>query len=149
MSKEFESLDKAFNIEPSHEEKTIEKVNAINAEIIKSTNEDVEKDYKYVRSQLYSLIEKGKNAIDDLYEIASRCENPARSYEVLFQGIKNIADISDKLPDLQKKVKDIDEDRSSSPKSVTNNTVFFGSTSELSKLLKQELINNIEDLKEI
>jgi hypothetical protein len=148
MSREFESLDKAFNIEPDQVEKSIEKVNSIGAEVVKVTSDDVEKDYNYVRSQLYSLIEKGKNAIDDLYEIASRCENPARSYEVLFQGIKNIADISDKLPDLQKKVKDIDEDRSS-PKSVTNNTVFFGSTSELSKLLKQEVLNNIEDLNEI
>ena len=89
--------------------------------------EDVEKDYSYTRGQLYSLIEKGQEAINGIMELAGESASP-RAYEVAGQLIKSVADTTDKLVDLQKKVKELDEDSPKSPSSVTNNALFVGST---------------------
>ena len=105
--------------------------------------EDVEKDYSYTRGQLYSLIEKGQEAINGIMELAGESASP-RAYEVAGQLIKSVADSTDKLMDLQKKMKDIDEDKQKTQNNVTNNALFVGSTSELSKLLKQGILNNNE-----
>ena len=105
--------------------------------------EDVEKDYSYTRVQLYSLIEKGQEAINGIMELAGESASP-RAYEVAGQLIKSVADTTDKLVDLQKKVKELDEDSPKSPNSVTNNALFVGSTSELSKMLKKGFLNNNE-----
>ena len=105
--------------------------------------EDVEKDYSYTRGQLYSLIEKGQEAINGIMEVAGESASP-RAYEVAGQLIKSVADSTDKLMDLQKKMKDIDEDSTKTQNNVTNNALFVGSTSELSKLLKQGILNNNE-----
>ena len=105
--------------------------------------EDVEKDYSYTRGQLYSLIEKGQEAINGIMELAGESASP-RAYEVAGQLIKSVADTTDKLVDLQKKVKELDEDSPKSPSSVTNNALFVGSTSELSKMLKKGFLNNNE-----
>ena len=108
---------------------------------INPTTVDIEKDYKYTRGQLYSIIEKGQEAINGILELAQESEMP-RAYEVAGQLIKSVADTTDKLLDLQKKMKDIEED---SPKTttnnVTNNALYVGSTSDLAKLLKQGMIN--------
>ena len=103
--------------------------------------EDIEKDYSYTRGNLYSLIEKGQEAINGIMEVAGETASP-RAYEVAGQLIKSVADTTDKLVDLQKKVKDLDEDNSKTPNSVTNNALFVGSTSELSKMLKKGFLNN-------
>ena len=105
--------------------------------------EDVEKDYSYTRGQLYSLIEKGQEAINGIMEVAGESASP-RAYEVAGQLIKSVADTTDKLMDLQKKIKDVNED---APKTnnVTNNALFVGSTSELSKMLKKGFLNNKEE----
>ena len=103
--------------------------------------EDVEKDYSYTRGNLYSLIEKGQEAINGIMEVAGETASP-RAYEVAGQLIKSVADTTDKLVDLQKKVKELDEDSPKSPSSVTNNALFVGSTSELSKMLKKGFLNN-------
>ena len=105
---------------------------------------DAEKDYKYARAQLYSLIEKGQETLNGVMELAGESASP-RAYEVAGQVLKSTADITDKLADLQKKMKDLDEDKPKGPSSVTNNAVFVGSTSELQKMLKQEILNNKED----
>ena len=105
--------------------------------------EDVEKDYDYTRGNLYSLIEKGQEAINGIMEVAGETASP-RAYEVAGQLIKSVADTTDKLVDLQKKVKELDEDSPKSPNSVTNNALFVGSTSELSKMLKKGFLNNNE-----
>ena len=105
--------------------------------------EDVEKDYSYTRGQLYSLIEQGQEAINVIMELAGESASP-RAYEVAGQLIKSVADTTDKLVDLQKKVKELDEDSPKSPNSVTNNALFVGSTSELSKMLKKGFLNNNE-----
>jgi len=107
-------------------------------------NNDAEKDYKYARAQLYSLIEKGQETLNGVMELAGESASP-RAYEVAGQVLKSTADITDKLADLQKKMKDLDEDKPKGPSSVTNNAVFVGSTSELQKMLKQEILNNKED----
>ena len=106
--------------------------------------DDAEKDYKYARAQLYSLIEKGQETLNGVMELAGESASP-RAYEVAGQVLKSTADITDKLADLQKKMKDLDEDKPKGPSTVTNNAVFVGSTSELQKMLKQEILNNKED----
>ena len=101
----------------------------------KDTSEDVEKDYEYTRGQLYNLIDKGQEAIQGALEVAQESGHP-RAFEVATNAMKQVADMTDKLMDLQKKVKDLDEEKKG-PSKVTNNAMFVGSTSELQKMLKQ------------
>ena len=102
--------------------------------------EDVKKDYEYTRGNLYSLIEKGQEAINGILELAQESEMP-RAYEVAGQLIKNVADATDKLMDLQKKLKEVEEEKQiKGPTNVTN-ALFVGSTAELSKLLKKQTID--------
>ena len=132
MSDEFENLDLALNNESNIQKPPVKKV-----EIEKPADEHIKKDYEYTRANLYSLIEKGQEAINGIMELAGEGASP-RSYEVAGQLIKNVADTTDKLMELQKKIKDIeDETTKSTTNNVTNNALFVGSTSELSKLLKQ------------
>ncbi len=106
--------------------------------------DDAEKDYKYARAQLYSLIEKGQETLNGVMELAGESASP-RAYEVAGQVLKSTADITDKLADLQKKMKDLEEDKSKGPNTVTNNALFVGSTTELSKMLKEGILNNKDD----
>ena len=108
--------------------------------------EDVEKDYSYTRGQLYSLIEKGQEAINGIMELAGESASP-RAYEVAGQIIKSVADTTDKLLDLQKKVKEVDEDKKQTTNTVTNNALFVGSTSDLSKMIKKQFLNNKDKTK--
>jgi hypothetical protein len=141
----YDGLDKALNIESSIIE--VEKTSST-IEIEKSIHNikpnDIQKDYEYTRANLYSLIEKGQEAINGIMELAGEGGSP-RAYEVAGQLIKSVADTTDKLIDLQKKLKDVEEDTIKSPSSVTNNALFVGSTAELSKLLKQGFLNNKEE----
>ena len=112
-------------------------------EIVKSKEDDIEKDYSYSRANLYSLIEKGQEAINGIMEVAGEGGSP-RAYEVAGQLIKSVADTTDKLIDLQKKLKDVEDEAKKTTNNVTNNAVFVGSTSELQKMLKQGFLNNKE-----
>ena len=138
MTNNYGDIDKALNIESSivEVEKSIEKI-----DILPSKPDDIRKDYEYTRANLYSLIEKGQEAINGIMELAGEGGSP-RAYEVAGQLIKSVADTTDKLIDLQKKLKDVQEDTVKSPSSVTNNALFVGSTSELSKILKQGFLNS-------
>ena len=78
-----------------------------------------------------------------LWNLAGESASP-RAYEVAGQIIKSVADTTDKLMELQKKVKEVDEEKAKGPSQVTNNAVFVGSTSDLSKMLKQGILNNKE-----
>ena len=101
-------------------------------------SDDIRKDYEYSRGNLYSIIEKGQEALNGVIELAQETELP-RAYEVAGQLIKSVSDATEKLIDLQKKLKDIQsDDKKKGPTSVTNNALFIGSTAELSKLLKQQ-----------
>ena len=137
MKDNYESIDKALDIESEIvESKPMKPVPP------KVEKDDIKKDYEYTRANLYSLIEKGQEAINGIMELAGESESP-RAYEVAGQLIKSVADTTDKLADLQKKLKDLEEDNTKkSPNNVTNNALFVGSTSELSKLLKQGFLNN-------
>ena len=140
MSK-FDSLNDTFNTDDSVEVDAI--VKAEDAEIQKSQTraENVEKDYDYTRGNLYSLIEKGQEAINGIMEVAGETASP-RAYEVAGQLIKSVADTTDKLADLHKKVKDIEVDNPKTQSTVTNNALFVGSTAELQKMLKDGMLNN-------
>ena len=98
------------------------------------TSEDIDNDYKYQRENFYRLVERGQDAIDGILELAKESEHP-RSYEVAGQLIKNVADVTEKLGDLQEKMKKLKEVPNSAPKNVTN-ALFVGSTAELQKMLK-------------
>lgn len=131
MSDTFENLDKTFNVDS-----TLEKAEETSKELKKvSSSKDIDNDYEYTRGQLYNLIEKGQEAINGILDVAQNSDHP-RAYEVAGNLIKNVADISDKLMDLQKKVKEVSEEKKTGPTNVTN-AMFVGSTSELQKMLKQ------------
>lgn len=105
-------------------------------------NDDVDNDYKYQRDNLYTLIERGQDAIEGALHIAQESEHP-RAYEVAGNLIKNVADVTDKLMILQEKIKKVKEESHTGPRSVTN-ALYIGSTAELQKLLKdkkQDAIN--------
>ena len=139
MNTNFSEIEKSLNVDASIVKPDI-KQELPNVVLKKN---DVEKDYKYTRGQLYSLIEKGQEAINGIMEVAGESASP-RAYEVAGQLIKSVADSTDKLMDLQKKMKDMDEETTKTQNNVTNNALFVGSTSELSKLLKQGILNNNE-----
>ena len=96
---------------------------------------DIRNDYEYTRGNLYSIIEKGQEAINGILELAQESEMP-RAYEVAGQLIKSVSDATDKLMDLQKKLKDVNEEKESKGPTTVNNALFVGSTAELQKLLK-------------
>ena len=140
MKNNYDNLDASLNIESSIVE--VEKTKP-DLSITPIKTDDIKKDYEYTRANLYSLIEKGQEAINGIMELAGEGGSP-RAYEVAGQLIKSVGDVTDKLIDLQKKLKDVEEDTVKTTNNVTNNAVFVGSTSELSKLLKQGFLNNKE-----
>lgn len=129
-------LDKTFNIspEPDEEEGKTEVIKREKPD--RFTKDDITRDYEYTRGNLYSIIEKGQEAIDGILELAQETEQP-RAYEVAGQLIKSVSDATDKLMDLQKKLKDVEEEKTKTT-NVTNNALFVGSTSDLAKLIKQQ-----------
>ena len=140
MKDNYDELNETFNTEIE-----VQNVNEGGCVRRKDTmtdiTDDIEKDYKYTRAQLYSLVEKGQEALNGILELAGESASP-RAYEVAGQIIKSVGDTTDKLADLQKKVKELDEDSVKAPSNVTNNALFVGSTSELSKMLKDGVLNN-------
>ena len=137
----FKSIDEALNITDSEIVPT--KKDNLKKQEASKINE-IEKDYEYTRANLYSIIEKGQEAINGIMEVAGESASP-RAYEVAGQLIKSVADTTDKLMDLQKKIKDVNEDNPTKTNNVTNNALFVGSTSELSKMLKKGFLNNKEE----
>ena len=130
MSK-YDKLDETFNVEATEVEVVEKKIDKI-----KSTTEDIKRDYEYTRGNLYSIIEKGQEAIDGILELAQESEMP-RAYQVAGQLIKNVADATDKLLTLQQKLKDVQEEKDTKGPTTVNNALFVGSTAELQKLLKK------------
>ena len=132
------NLDDAFNVEstiiPAKENVGITPEQKPD----RLTKTDIDKDYEYTRGNLYSIIEKGQEAINGILELAQESEMP-RAYEVAGQLIKSVSDATDKLMDLQKKLKDVEEETKGKGPSTVNNALFVGSTAELQKLLKTGL----------
>ena len=139
MKNKFENIDEALEIEATPIEKEIIKRSP--SKLSRPTDKnDLDADYEYTRGHYYALLEKGQEAIDSILEIAQSSEK-ARDFEVVLQWIKNIADVADKLMELQQKNKKIREEDTKGPSTV-NNSVFIGSTADLQKLLKQGLMNS-------
>lgn len=131
----YDNLSKTFDVAGE----VVESVKEVNIKSIVSSTDsvektDVRKDYEYTRGNLYSIIEKGQELINGILELAQESEMP-RAYEVAGQLIKSVSDATDKLMDLQKKMKDIEEEIQKGPTNVTN-ALFVGSTADLTKMLK-------------
>jgi tetrahydromethanopterin S-methyltransferase subunit G len=139
MTKKFDDLNETFNVSNDVIHPEVE-TNSQKIEKISNYSDDIKKDYDYTRGNLYSLIEKGQEAINGILELAQESEMP-RAYEVAGQLIKNVADATDKLMDLQKKLKDIEEEKQAKGPTNVTNALFVGSTAELSKLLKNQKID--------
>jgi len=148
MTENFDRLDKTFNVTPVEVETTPENGCFPKKEQLtdvtkpekpaRLTQDDITKDYEYTRGNLYSIIEKGQEAINGILEIAQESEMP-RAYEVAGQLIKSVSDATDKLIDLQKKLKDVNEESVSKGPSTVNNALFVGSTADLAKLIKGQI----------
>ena len=133
----YDSIDEALNTTSSIEVSTTSEGGCIKKQDShKNVTDDIDKDYEYTRANLYSLIEKGQESLNGIMELAGESASP-RAYEVAGQIIKSVADTTDKLMELQKKLKEIDEDKGKTTQ-VTNNALFVGSTSDLSKILKEQ-----------
>lgn len=133
--KKFDEISEALNTETdiinvTPSESVVEKP------VRTDSDDQIKKDYEYTRGNLYSVIEKGQESLDGIMELAQQSDSP-RAYEVAGQLIKNVSDATDKLIDLQKKMKELNKDEEG-PKSVTNNALFVGSTADLSKFLKTQ-----------
>ena len=123
-----ENMEEILNIDVEHVEKP-------NLPKVKSKEDDQQKDYEYTRGELYSLIDQGQEAVKGALEVAQESGHP-RAYEVAVAAMKHVADMTEKLQDLHKKMKDLGEEVKG-PKNVTNNAMFVGSTTDLQKMLKQ------------
>ena len=134
MTKNFDEIEDSLGIAKSDE-----KVEIVKSEVVPERNkDDVTKDYEYTRGNLYSIIEKGQEAINGILELAQESDQP-RAYEVAGQLIKSVSDATDKLMDLQKKLKDVNAEEKEKGPSTVNNALFVGSTAELAKMLKSGL----------
>jgi len=130
-----ENISKILDVEYSV---TSESSSTEETEIVKSeSNKDSDKDYNLVRKNLKNLIKQSEAAIEGILDVASESESP-RAYEVVSQLIHSSLDANGKLLDIHKKMKDLNkEDEQSGPKSITNNSIYVGSTAELQKFLAE------------
>ena len=137
MKKNFDKLNDAFDVEAEEVSTEIEVKKEKKTVPVKVEKDDIARDYEYTRGNLYSIIEKGQEAIDGILELAQDSEMP-RAYEVAGQLIKSVSDATDKLMDLQKKVKDVNEDAPQKGPNTVNNALFVGSTAELAIIIFSE-----------
>ena len=132
----YDGIDEALDITSE----TVESTPVKKEKPDRLTKTDIDKDYQYSRGQLYSIIEKGQETLDGVMELAQETNSP-RAYEVAGQLIKNVSDATDKLIDLQKKLKDLNAEDKKGPSHITNNALIVGTTAELQKLIKQGLMD--------
>ena len=145
MKDNYDDLNDTFNTDSSIEVSNTPEGGCVRRkDELRNVSGDIDKDYQYARANLYSLIEKGQESLNGIMELAGESASP-RAYEVAGQIIKSVADTTDKLMELQKKVKEVDEESTKTTNNVTNNAVFVGSTTELQKMLKQGILNNKDE----
>ena len=133
MKDPFSSIAKALGVFDPVETAIQQNNIVVPKKVIKSNEDDIENDYKYQRENFYGLVERGQDAIDGILELAKEGEHP-RAYEVAGNLIKQVAEVTEKLGDLQEKMRKLKEVPNSAPKNVTN-ALFVGSTAELQKAL--------------
>lgn len=141
MTKEhFDELDDKFDVEPQSEDVEIVQQTPRKMRKVQESDpkQDQHKDYQYARAQLYDIVEKMQESINDAMDVAHDSQHP-RAYEVVFQGAKAAADVVDKLADLQKKMKDlnVEEEQKVQQTNTQNNIYMSGSTADLIKMLKE------------
>ena len=113
---------------------------------MKDDDPNIKSDYDYSRATYYELIDKGRESLDLMIEVARESEHP-RAFEVLSNMIKNISDVNDKLMELNKKTRDVtQQDKKQDQKAITNNNVFIGSTTDLQRLLMKENDEKVIDV---
>ena len=134
MKDPFSDIDKALGVFDPVETAIQQNNIVVPKKVVKSNEDDIENDYKYQRENFYGLVERGQDAIDGILELAKEGEHP-RAYEVAGNLIKQVAEVTEKLGDLQEKMRKLKEVPNSAPKNVTN-ALFIGSTAELQKMLK-------------
>ena len=134
MKDPFSDIDKALGVFDPVETAIQQNNIVVPKKVVKSNEDDIENDYKYQRENFYGLVEKGSQAIEGILELAKEGEHP-RAYEVAGNLIKQVAEVTEKLGDLQEKMRKLKEVPNSAPKNVTN-ALFVGSTAELQKMLK-------------
>jgi|TARA_R110002074_G_scaffold219533_1_gene390179 hypothetical protein len=128
-------IDKALGVVDQLPTKMIQSEVSRYPERLISDN-DIDDDYKYQRDNFYRLVEQGSAAIEGILELAKEGEHP-RAYEVAGNLIKQVSEVTEKLGDLQEKMKKLKEVPNNAPKNVTN-ALFVGSTAELQKMLKEK-----------
>ena len=134
MKDPFSDIDKALGVFDPVETAIKQNSVIVPKKVPQSNEDDIENDYKYQRENFYGLVERGQDAIDGILELAKEGEHP-RAYEVAGNLIKQVAEVTEKLGDLQEKMRKLKEVPNSAPKNVTN-ALFVGSTAELQKMLK-------------
>lgn len=127
MSKFEDNMEEIFDIEVTSEKAEI---------VAPEESQDADKDYEYTRGELYRLISKGQEAVEGALEVAQESGHP-RAYEVAVNAMKQVSDMTDKLIDLQKKMKDLDAPVKGKGPTTVNNTMFVGSTADLQKMIKE------------
>ena len=132
----YDAIDKALEVKAEITERIKPK-----KKVVQVSEDAPQHDYEYSRAQLYNLVEKGQEAVNGILDVCQDSQHP-RAYEVAGQLIKHVGDVTDKIVDLQKKMKALEEDQG--PKNVTNNTMFVGSTSDLQKMLKKGILDTKE-----
>ncbi len=132
----YDAIDKALEVKAEITERIKPK-----KKVVQVSGDAPQQDYEYSRAQLYNLVEKGQEAVNGILDVCQDSQHP-RAYEVAGQLIKHVGDVTDKIVDLQKKMKALEEDQG--PKNVTNNTMFVGSTSDLQKMLKKGILDTKE-----
>lgn len=141
MSENYEGIEDALNVDTEIvSTEQVEKPKKRTERII-DIDKDIKKDYDYSRGQLYDVIEKGQEALAGILDVANNTDHP-RAYEVAGQLVKSVSDATEKLIALQQKMQDLEEGPKSKQKVTNNNALFVGSTAELSKLIKQGLLDN-------
>ena len=130
----FDSLNNTFDIMPSGEARPMKKEKPL---IISDKTEDKEKDYQYVRGQLYDIVERMQESLNGAMEVAQQSDHP-RAYELVFNAAKHAADVVDKLQDLHKKMADVEQQEQKVVNQTQNNVFMSGSTAELIKMLKEQ-----------
>ena len=134
MKDPFSDIDKALGVFDPVETAIKQNSVIVPKKVPQSNDDDIDNDYKYQRENFYGLVERGQDAIEGILELAKEGEHP-RAYEVAGNLIKQVAEVTEKLGDLQEKMRKLKEVPNSAPKNVTN-ALFVGSTAELQKMLK-------------
>ncbi len=138
MTKDYDPLDKqttSFNpIDEALDVKASEIVKE--SRKIKKIDNTPRDDFEYSRAQLYNIVEKGQEAMNGILDVCQDTQHP-RAYEVAGQLVKAVGDVTDKIIDLQRKMKDLEKE--DQPTKVTNNSLFVGSTADLQKMIKKGL----------